>query len=242
MKIFVTLPTFNEATNIEPLIQEIQRQDPDIAIVVADDDSPDGTWKIVEEISKRDPNVHLLRRTARKGRGSAGVDAFRFALEQHADVVIEMDADFSHDPRYIPLFLERINEFDLVIGSRTVPLGQDLRKSPVRRWITHLSSFYTRSVLRLPFSDCNSGYRCFRRKVLEAVGLDTILSTGPSIVQELLFKAYLLGFSICEIPIVFVEREAGESKLNLKRLLKGFLMVLRLKGFHLLRRLKESRS
>jgi dolichol-phosphate mannosyltransferase len=222
MKIFVTLPTFNEATNIEPLIQEIQRQDPDIAIVVADDDSPDGTWKIVEEISKRDPNVHLLRRTARKGRGSAGVDAFRFALEQHADVVIEMDADFSHDPRYIPLFLERINEFDLVIGSRTVPLGQDLRKSPVRKWITHLSSFYTRSVLGLPFSDCNSGYRCFRRKVLEAVGLDTILSTGPSIVQELLFKTYLLGFSICEIPIVFVEREAGESKLNLKRLLKGF--------------------
>ena len=241
MKTFVTLPTFNEGKNIESLIREIRRQDPNIGIVVADDDSPDGTWRIVEEISTRDPNVYLLRRTTRKGRGSAGVDAFRFALEQHADVVIEMDADFSHDPKYIPLFLERINEFDLVIGSRAVPLGKDLRKSPVRKWITHLSSLYTRSVLGLPFKDCNSGYRCFRREVLEAMDLDAILSTGPSIVQELLFKAYLLGFSICEIPIVFVEREAGESKLNLKRLLKGFLMVLRLKGFHLLGRLKESR-
>jgi len=240
MKTFVTIPTFNESKNIEPLLREIRSQDPEINIVVADDDSPDGTWRIVEEISKRDPRVFLLRRTSNKGRGSAGVDAFRFALQKEADVVIEMDADFSHDPKHIPRFLEKIRECDLVIGSRAVSHGQDRRKSRLRKWITHFSTFYTRLILGLPVRDCNSGYRCFRREVLEAVNLDTILSTGPSIVQELLFKAHLHGFSICEIAIVFIEREAGESKLNLKRLFQGFLMILRLKVLHLLGRLKDS--
>ncbi|OGP93280.1 MAG: hypothetical protein A2156_07080 [Deltaproteobacteria bacterium RBG_16_48_10] len=234
MKIFVTLPTFNESENIERLIGEIRRHDPNIGIIVADDDSPDGTGGIVEEISKRDPKVFLLRRIIRKGRGSAGVDAFRFALKLNADVVIEMDADFSHDPKHIPQFLDKIKEFDLVIGSRAISQGQDLRNSRLRKGITHFSTWYTRFILGLPVRDCNSGYRCFRREVLEAVDLNTILSTGPSIVQEMLFKTHLLGFSICEIPIVFVEREAGESKLNLRRLFKGFFMVLRLKGLHLL--------
>ncbi len=242
MKTFVTLPTFNESKNIGLLIREIRHQDPHIGIVVADDDSPDGTWKIVEEISKKDPAVFLLRRTANKGRGSAGVDAFRFALAKQADVILEMDADFSHDPKSIPSFLERIKEFDLVIGSRSIPLGHDNRKSVIRKWITRLSLMYTRAVLGLPFRDCNSGYRCFRRTVLEAIDLDAILSTGPSIVQELLFKAYLHGFSICEIPIVFVEREQGESKLNWERLLQGFLMILRLRCLHLLGRLGGSEA
>ena len=242
MKAFVTIPTFNESKNIETLIREIRRQGPAIGIVVADDDSPDGTWRIVEEISKKDSNVHLLRRTSNKGRGSAGVDAFRFALQQQADVVIEMDADFSHDPKHIPQFLEKIGECDLVIGSRAVSEGQDLRKSQLRKWITHFSTLYTRSILGLPVKDCNSGYRCFRRKVLEAVDLDTIRSTGPAIVQELLYKAFLHGFSICEIPIVFIEREAGESKLNMGRLLQGFLMILKLKGLHLLGKLNTRPS
>jgi dolichol-phosphate mannosyltransferase len=148
-----------------------------------------------------------------------------------------MDADFSHDPEHIPQFLEKIRECDLVIGSRTVAHGQDRRKSKLRKWITHVSTFYTRLLLGLPVGDCNSGYRCFRREVLEAVNLDTMLSRGPSIVQEVLFKAHLRGFSICEIPIVFTEREAGESKLDLKRLSQGFLMILRLKLLHLLGKL-----
>jgi dolichol-phosphate mannosyltransferase len=233
MKAFVTLPTFNESDNIERLIGEIRRQNEGMGIVVADDDSPDGTWRIVEEISKKDPGVFLLRRTENKGRGSAGVDAFRFALQKGADVVIEMDADFSHDPKYIPSFLERIKEVDLVIGSRFVADAQDLRKSVLRKWITHFSSFYARSVLGFPVRDCNSGYRCFRREVLEAVDLNSIRSTGPSIVQELLYRAYLRGFSIAEIPIVFSERQAGKSNLNFRRLLQGFLMILKLKSLHL---------
>jgi dolichol-phosphate mannosyltransferase len=237
MRVFVTIPTFNEGANIERLIGEIRRQGPEIGIVVADDDSPDETWRIVERISERDPRVFLLRRMANKGRGSAGVDAFRFALQQQADVVIEMDGDFSHDPKQIPAFLEKIRQFDLVIGSRAVAQGQDLRPSSLRRWVTTLSTSYARIVLGLPVRDCNSGYRCFRREVLEAVNLDSIRSIGPSIVQELLYKVYLLGFSITEIPIVFIERQAGTSNLNFRKLLQGFLMILRLKIIHLLGRL-----
>jgi len=236
MNVFVTLPTFNERKTIEPLIRQIRGYGSSIGIVVADDDSPDGTWRIVEEIARRDPNVFLLRRTTRKGRGAAGVDAFRFALQHKADAVIEMDADFSHDPKHIPQFLEKIEHFDLVIGSRAIPQGQDLRRSRFRKGITHLSTFYTRLVLGLPVKDCNSGYRCFRREVLEAVNLDRIRSIGPSIVQALLFKAHLRGFSICEIPIVFAEREAGKSKLNLARLAQGFLTILKLRALHLLGR------
>ncbi len=236
MNAFVTLPTYNESENIERLIREIRQREPDMGIVVADDDSPDGTWKIVEEIAKRDPRVFLLRRTENKGRGSAGVEAFQFALAHQADVVIEMDADFSHDPQYIPSLLEKIEDFDVVIGSRAVAHGQDLRKSSLRKRLTALSSFYARTVLSIPVKDCNSGYRCFKREVLEAVDLNSIRSTGPSIVQELLYRAYLRGFSITEIPIVFTERHAGKSNLSLRRLIQGFFMVLKLRGAHLMGR------
>lgn len=233
MNAFVTIPTLNESKNIEELIRGIREQEPSIGIVVADDDSPDGTWKIVEEIAKRDPGVFLLRRTTNKGRGTAGIEAFQFALAHQADVVIEMDADFSHDPGDIPAFLEKIKECDVVIGSRAVIHGLDLRNSLLRKGVTALSSFYARTVLGLPVKDCNSGYRCFRREVLKSVDLKTFRSTGPSIVQELLYKAHLRGFAIVEIPIVFSERHAGKSNLSLRRLVQGFLMVLKLRGVHL---------
>jgi dolichol-phosphate mannosyltransferase len=237
MNAFVILPTYNESDNIERLIGEIRRREPDIGIVVADDDSPDETWKIVREIAKRDPKVFLLRRTENKGRGLAGIEAFQFALARQADVVIEMDADFSHDPQYIPSLLEKIKDFDVVIGSRSVPHGRDLRKSPLRKRLTMFSSLYVRAVLGLPVKDCTSGYRCFRREVLEAVDLNSIHSAGPSIVQELLYKAYLRGFSIAETPIVFVDRQAGKSNLNLRKLIQGFFMVLKLRGMRLMGRL-----
>jgi dolichol-phosphate mannosyltransferase len=233
MDVFITIPTYNESQNIGRLIHAIRALDPAFGIVVADDDSPDGTWKIVETLAQSDPRLFLLRRTQNKGRGSAGVDAFRFALGQGAEAVVEMDADFSHDPCYIPRLIEAVRTHDVVLGSRSVDGGKDLRPSAGRRLITAVSSFYARQVLGVPVKDCNSGYRCFRRRVLEAIGLDTIRSVGPSIVQELLYKAYLKGFSITEIPIVFAEREAGESNLNFKKLLQGFLMILRLKGYHL---------
>jgi dolichol-phosphate mannosyltransferase len=233
MKVIVTIPTYNESENIGRLIGEIRRFGADIGIVVADDDSPDGTWKIVAEIAQTDPQVFLLRRMRNKGRGAAGVDAFRFALAHGADVVIEMDADFSHDPRYIPALLEAVERSELVLGSRLIGAGRDQRQSPLRKALTEFSAFYARTVLALPVRDCNSGYRCYQRRVLEAIDLDSIRSTGPSIVQEVLYKAHLAGCRIKEIPIVFGDREAGTSNLNLKRLLRGFLMVLDLKRRHL---------
>jgi dolichol-phosphate mannosyltransferase len=232
MRVFVTIPTFNEKENIGPLIAAIRRLGEPMAIVVADDDSPDGTWREVARIAAVDGDVFLLHRTRNKGRGSAGAEAFQFALDHGADVVLEMDADFSHDPALIPRLLEEIRHFDLVIGSRHLAQASDERGSLARRWLTAVSSRYARTVLALPVGDCNSGYRCFRRRVLESIGMDSIISTGPSIVQELLYRAYLKGFSIGEIPIVFKDREAGRSQLNFKRLLQGFLMVLRLRAMH----------
>jgi dolichol-phosphate mannosyltransferase len=236
MDVVITIPTYNESQNIGRLIEAIRALDPAFGIVVADDDSPDGTWKIVETMAKDDPRLFLLRRTQNKGRGAAGVDAFRFALQKGALIVVEMDADFSHEPRYIPLLIDAVRTSDVVLGSRSVAGGKDLRPSSLRRFITAVSSFYTRKVLGVPVRDCNSGYRCFRREVLNAVDLDSIRSVGPSIVQELLYKAYLRGFSITEIPIVFPERNAGESNLNFKKLLQGFLMILKLKRYHLARK------
>ena len=234
MRAMVTLPTFNERENIERLIGTIRKANPDVGVVVADDDSPDGTWRIVERIAREDPGVFLLRRTEKKGRGSAGVDAFRFALKKDAEVIIEMDADFSHDPKYIPVLLDQIRKFDLVLGSRAVGKGRDMRQSPVRRAVTLVSSLYARGVLGIPARDVNSGYRCFRREVLEAVDLSSIRSTGPSIVQELLYKAYLRGFTVSEVPITFPDRKAGKSSLSVKKLLQGFVMVLRLKGLQVM--------
>lgn len=228
-KVIVTIPTYNERENIEKLIYDIRQLDKNFGIVVADDDSPDKTWELVEKIEKNDPNVYLLRRFEKKGRGFAGKDAFKFALLKQADYIIEMDADFSHDPKYIPALLEKAKEYDLVIGSRFVAGGEDIGRTIVRRLLTKISNFYVRLILGIPVKDCNSGYRCFRREVLEKISLDTIFSEGPSIVHELLYKSYICGFKICEVPIKFVERKKGSSTLNLKKLLNGYLMILKLK-------------
>lgn len=233
MTIFVTLPTYNESGNIRPLIDDIRQLGQDIGIVVADDDSPDGTWKIVQDLAREDKQVFLLRRFENKGRGSAGAEAFQFALDHGADVIIEMDADFSHHPKYIPVFLEAIKQYDLVLGSRSVSQGRDMRPSALRKYLTVFSSFYARAILNLPVKDCNSGYRCYRRKVLETINMRSIRSVGPSIVQEILYKAHLAGFKIGEIPIDFIEREVGTSNLNFRRLLQGFLMVLNLRFLHI---------
>lgn len=236
MNVFVTVPTYNESENIARLITAIRAVAPDSHIVVADDNSPDGTWKIVEDLGRDDPRVSVLRRMQDKGRGWAGRDAFLFAVDHGADVVVEMDADFSHDPKYIPALLDKIGSFDVVLGSRAVPGGCDLRPSVLRKAITGFSSWYARAVLGLRVRDPNSGFRCFRREVLQAVDLPSFLSAGPSIVQELLYKAHLGGFSIAEIPIVFPDREAGESNLSFSRLAQGFVMVLKFRGLHLLGR------
>lgn len=229
MKFFLTIPTYNERDNIGPLLSHLLKNGHDMEVIVVDDDSPDRTWEVVEEMARRDSRLRLLHRKEDKGRGKAGVDAFRYALDRGAEVIIEMDADFSHDPRYIPSFLEQIKTHDMVIGSRLVKDGKDVGRSILRKALTYFSNLYIRTWLGLPVKDCTSGFRCFRRRVLEEVDLQSLRASGPAIVEELLFRAHKKGFSICEVPITFSERRAGSSSLSLRRLLEVFLTVLRLR-------------
>ena len=230
MKPVIFVPTYNEAPNLERLVGEIRRILPEAAILVVDDRSPDGTGEIADRLAAADPAVRVLHRDPPKGRGLAGRDGYLEALRLGADVVVEMDADFSHDPQLLPRFLEAIEGgADVVLGSRFVPGGSDDDRSAVRKIITVLANGYIRVVLGVPVGDCNSGYRAFRRGALEAIRPGTLTSTGPSIVQEVLFRVHRQGAKIVEIPLTFVDRKDGDSKLSLRLLFDGYLMILKLK-------------
>ncbi len=234
MKPFVMIPTYNEKENIAILINKIlSLKIKNLHIVVADDNSPDGTWEIVEQISKRNKNIHLLLRKTDRGRGSAGRDGFIYCLNHGADVIVEMDADMSHDPKYIPGMISGLKDADLVLGSRRLKGSKEVGRGIIRKIITLGANLYITLMLGIRVKDCNSGFRCFKRKVLEAISLEKLESKGPAIVQEVLFKAHLKGFKIKEIPITFVNRTKGKSKLGIKQLANGYFMVLRLKMQHL---------
>jgi len=215
MKICVMIPTYNESQNIKNLIDEILRlKIKDLHIVVVDDNSPDKTWKIVKGISRKNKNVELLLRTKDKGRGSAGKAGFIYCIKKKADAIVEMDADFSHHPRYIPLMLKELKKSDVILGSRRVEGSRELGRSRFRKFVTLGANLYIRIMLRLKVKDCNSGFRCFKRKVLEEIKVDEIESKGPA-----------------------TDREKGTSKLGLKQLVAGYLMVMRLKFMHLSRKI-----
>jgi dolichol-phosphate mannosyltransferase len=229
-KTFVTIPTYNEAENIEALLKEILSLGiSDLYTVVIDDNSPDGTAKIAQNLAEENPGVKVLLRDKNRGRGLAGIAGFKFALEQGADYIIEMDADFSHNPKYLPALLKNIQNNDIVLGSRFVKGGKDVDRGPLRKATTFLARIYIRLMLGIKVRDITSGYRCFRRKALEKIGLDSLISTGPSIVSEILYRASLKGLKIQEIPIIFEDRKTGQTKLNLLILLKTLLMVYHFK-------------
>lgn len=225
-KIFIMIPTYNESMNIRPLIEQILAIEADIEIVVVDDNSPDGTADIVRDIMKNDNRVHLVFRQDERGRGTAGIAGFIYALDRGADTVIEMDADFSHNPAHIPEFLRHIRNHDLVVGSRFVHGGKDLRKGFIRVFVTWAANRYIRLLLKIKIRDATSGYRCFRREVLEALDMTRTISVGPSIVQELLYKAILMGFTVCEVPIIFEDRHAGISTFNFRLAMQGIITIL----------------
>ena len=230
MKTFVMIPTYNEKENIKNLIDKILKlKIKNLHIVVVDDNSPDGTWKIVQDISKKNKNVHLLLRKKDKGRGAAGRDGFIYCLRHGADAVVEMDADMSHDPKYIPLLIDGLKNADLILGSRRVKGGKEVGRSFIRKIVTYFANWYIRTMLGLKVRDCNSGFRCFKREVLEKINPEKLESKGPAIVQEVLFKAHLKGFKIKEIPITFVDRTKGRSKLGIPQLIAGYFMVLKLR-------------
>jgi dolichol-phosphate mannosyltransferase len=225
----VVIPTFNERDNIGPLLAELLALPLPLELLVVDDDSPDGTAAVVQAMAEHNPRVHLLLRRGERGRGSAGIAGFKQALAMGAAAIVEMDADFSHHPRHLPAMLEALRGCDVVIGSRFVPGGADLERGRRRQFITRLAGIYVRSVLGIRIRDVSSGFRCFRRKTLESLDFAAILSTGPSVVLELLYRLVLKGWQVCEVPIVFADRRQGQSKLNLRILLQTLLMVLRLK-------------
>ena len=236
MKTIVMIPTYNEKENIGKLINQVLAlKIENLEMVAIDDSSPDGTAEIVKGIASKNKKVHLILRTKNKGRGYAGKAGYKYALEHNADYIIEMDADFSHNPEYIPELLKKIKECDLVLGSRAVKGGKEVGRNIIRMVITKIANFYIRTLLGLNVKDTNSGFRCFRRSVLENIGVDNITSKGPSIVQEVLFKAHLKGFKIAEIPIFFRERKVGTSKLGIPQLFGGYIMVLKLKLLHLIK-------
>ena len=238
--IVCTVPTYNEAGNILPLCDELLALGPNVQVLVIDDHSPDGTWKMVEDLARQEPRVHLIHRKEDKGRGRSGRDGFVEALRMGADVVIEMDADFSHQPRYIPTLVERLlskPEVGLVLGSRGVAGGKDADRGMFRQVLTRGANLYIRLFLGVGVKDCNSGFRCWARSTLERIDVGQTFSAGPAIVQELLFKTARAKIGIAEEPIAFVNRHEGESTLTLRILLTGYATVLKLRWMALTGRL-----
>jgi dolichol-phosphate mannosyltransferase len=232
LNIVVVIPTYNERESIESLIREVLSLSLELNILVVDDNSPDGTGAIVSTLAEESPKVGLLTRKKRKGRGSAGVDGFKKALEMGADLVIEMDADFSHHPRHIPDIVANANNYHVVLGSRFVAGGADRDRGMLRQMVTRLAGLYVRTSLGIRIRDVSSGYRCFRKEVFEKVDLDDMISAGPAIVLEILYKVCLNGFSVKEVPIIFEDRRQGQTKLDTITLLETLVMVLRLRKMH----------
>ncbi len=237
-KLLVVIPTYNEAENIESIIRKILEVDKSVDILVVDDDSPDGTPKIVEEISKSEPRVKLLlRKNKPKGLGRAYVDGFKWAIENNYSYVLEIDADFSHDPGEIPNFLKALEESDVVVGSRYLGGIRVLNWDLKRLLLSLFGSFYARVVTGLKLTDLTGGFNAYKTEVLEAINLDKIDSNGYSFQIELKFRSFVKGFKIKEIPIVFREREKGESKMNKNIIFEAALECIKLRVEKLLGRI-----
>lgn len=227
--VFAMIPTWNEAENIGPLIDAILGLGLGLHVLVVDDNSPDGTWKIVAEKAGTHPEVHLLHRTTERGRGSAGIAGFRKCLELGAAAVIEMDADFSHPIRYIPLLLAALEGVDVVFASRLVKGGGEINRSFSRVFITKSANLLTRLVMGYPVHDCTAGYRVFRRAVLEAIDLGSLSAEGPAIVGEVLYHVLRGRFRVREVPYIYEDRRFGQSSLSNRTLASCFAWLLRLK-------------
>jgi len=212
---WVILPTFNEAENLERIVNAVLQQlrDSD-RVVVVDDNSPDGTGEIADRLADSNESVSVLHRPRKEGLGPAYLAGFHVALDAGAQRIVEMDADFSHDPAYLPKLIGAAEHYDLVIGSRYVPGGGVTEWGPVRRFISRGGSSYARVALGLPIRDLTGGFKCFRREVLEKINLDTIQARGYAFQVETTYRAIRAGFRVVEIPIVFRDRAHGTSKMS----------------------------
>ncbi len=224
-RVLVVIPTYNECENLPQIVPAVLAQDPRIEILVVDDGSPDGTGALADRLAAADPRVHVLHRTTKEGLGRAYLAGFAWALPLGYDFIFEMDADFSHDPATIAKFLVAIQDADLVVGSRYAT-GVNVINWPMSRLLlSWFANKYVRWITRLPLTDATGGFKCFRREVLEAMSLDRIQSNGYTFQVEMSFRAWKRGFRIKEIPIVFVDRMEGQSKMNKKIVREAVWMV-----------------
>lgn len=224
-RVLVIIPTFNEAANLPQIVPVVLAQDPRVQVLVVDDNSPDGTGRIADEMAAANPRIHVLHREAKAGLGRAYLAGFAWALQEEFDAVFEMDADFSHDPTFIPAFLTALEGADLVLGSRYAT-GVNVINWPISRLLLSLgANFYARVVTGLPLSDSTGGFKCFRREVLAALDLARVRSNGYAFQIEMSFRAWKKGFTLKEVPIVFYERVEGHSKMSKKIVREAVWMV-----------------
>jgi dolichol-phosphate mannosyltransferase len=236
VKTMVVVPTYNERQNVEKLVPKVLDELPSIEILIVDDGSPDGTGTYADDLASADDRVHVLHRPSKMGLGSAYVLGFRYALDAGADLVVQMDADFSHDPDVIPELVEKAGAYDVVLGSRYI-MGANVVNWPLERlFLSYFANVYTHIVTGLPLRDSTGGFKCFRRRVVEALDLDSIRSDGYSFQIEVNFRCWRKGFSMVEIPIVFVDRHSGTSKMSRRIVWEAMWLVWRLRFERLFRR------
>lgn len=237
MKAIVVIPTYNERDNIVRLAEQVLAQHPSIQILFVDDNSPDGTGALADDLASRNERIRVMHRPGKMGLGSAYCAGFKAALEMGADYLVEMDADFSHDPSILPVFLETIQSCDLVIGSRYLN-GVSVVNWPIRRlMLSVFASLYTRVITGLEVKDCTSGFKCFRRATIEAIDLDTVGSDGYSFQIEMNYRCMERGLKIVEVPIIFIDRHAGSSKMSKKIVREAILLVWKLKLGSIIRKI-----
>lgn len=228
MLTLVIVPTYNEKQNIITLSEKILALSPEIDVLVVDDNSPDGTGQLVDEAIKSQPRLHILHRAAKLGLGTAYKAGFQYALQNKYNRAITMDADFSHNPKYIPTLIENNQTYDVSIGSRYVPGGGTVNWGPHRKLVSSTANFLARFLLGFTTHDCTAGFRCYRIEVLQAIDLDKIKSNGYSFLVEMLFNCVQKGFTVGEIPIIFENRVAGKSKISKKEIFSAILTLFRL--------------
>lgn len=228
-KILIIIPTFNELDNITKLIPDLLSRSSNPDILIVDDNSPDGTAEFIQQLSASNDRIHLIKREKKMGLGTAYIEGFKFALKNNYDFIFEMDADYSHDPKEIPNFLNAIQDNDLVLGSR-YSNGVNVVNWPMRRLLlSYFANIYTRIITGLPVKDTTGGFKCFRRKVLELINLDGVKSNGYAFQIEMTYKAFKKGFRIKEIPIIFIDRMKGKSKMSKRIVREAIFMVWKLR-------------
>jgi dolichol-phosphate mannosyltransferase len=238
----ICLPTYDERENLAPIVAAIHAAAPGVDVLVIDDASPDGTGELADQLAARDPRVHVLHRAGKEGLGRAYLAGFAWALARRYALVLEMDADFSHDPRHLPALLDAASRADVVLGSRYVPGGRTIDWGLGRKLVSRGGSLYARMVLGVGVRDLTGGFKCFRREVLEAIDLPTVASAGYAFQIELTYRALLRGFRVVEVPIVFGDRRVGQSKMSRRIVLEAVRKVWEMRFSPFAREARQARQ